>query len=89
MPVTRGTWAQHALDAYRPLFQHLAGTLGAASAAATDPEEDEPGRETGSRTMPGSGLTTGRRRLEQRHARVSSALVIAAVSWVSCSAYSP
>jgi uncharacterized protein (DUF2342 family) len=46
VPVTRGTWAQHALDAYRPLFQHLAGTLGAASAAAaagTDVEESEPG----------------------------------------------
>jgi putative hydrolase len=46
VPVTRGTWAQHALDAYRPLFQHLAGTLGAASAATATGlgnEEDEPG----------------------------------------------
>src|SRR5215218_636471 len=46
VPVTRATWAQHALEAYRPLFQHLAGTLGAASAATTAGlanEEDEPG----------------------------------------------
>ena len=44
--MTRTTWAQHALDAYRPLFQHLAGTLGAASAASTADlggEADEPG----------------------------------------------
>ena len=34
VPVTPGTWAQRALDAYRPLFQHLAGTLGAATAAS-------------------------------------------------------
>jgi putative hydrolase len=44
VPVTRGTWAQHALDAYRPLFQHLAGTLGAAAAATpAGDEESEPG----------------------------------------------
>src|SRR5206468_417297 len=46
VPVTPGTWAQRALDAYRPLFQHLAGTLGAASAAGAaglGAEEDEPG----------------------------------------------
>jgi putative hydrolase len=36
VPVTPGTWVQRALDAYRPLFQHLAGTLGAASVPATD-----------------------------------------------------
>jgi putative hydrolase len=41
VPVTPGTWAQRALDAYRPLFQHLAGTLGA-SAVPTPAEGDEP-----------------------------------------------
>jgi putative hydrolase len=46
VPVTPGTWAQRALDAYRPLFQHLAGTLGAATAASAadaELEEQEPG----------------------------------------------
>jgi putative hydrolase len=46
VPVTPGSWAQRALDAYRPLFQHLAGTLGAATAATaagTELDEQEPG----------------------------------------------
>ncbi len=34
VPVTPGTWAQRALDAYRPLFDHLATTLGTAPPAA-------------------------------------------------------
>jgi putative hydrolase len=34
VPVTPGTWAQRALEAYRPLFQHLAGTLGTSSIPA-------------------------------------------------------
>ncbi len=46
VPVTPGSWAQRTLDAYRPLFQHLAGTLGAATAASNagaELEEQEPG----------------------------------------------
>src|SRR5215211_2312694 len=34
VPVTPGIWAQRALDAYRPLFEHLATTLGGAGAGA-------------------------------------------------------
>jgi putative hydrolase len=40
--VTPGIWAQRALDAYRPLFEHLATTLGGANAMArTGDEPDE------------------------------------------------
>jgi putative hydrolase len=43
VPVTPGTWAQRALEAYRPLFEHLATTLGGASAIpkSDDPADDE------------------------------------------------
>jgi putative hydrolase len=42
VPVTPGIWVQRALDAYRPLFEHLATTLGGANAMArTGDEPDE------------------------------------------------
>ena len=42
VPVSPGVWAQRALEAYRPLFEHLATTLGGATAVPkTDQEQDE------------------------------------------------
>lgn len=43
VPVTPGMWANRALEAYRPLFEHLAGSLGrGASPASTDVTSDDP-----------------------------------------------
>jgi putative hydrolase len=39
VPVTPGAWAHRALEAYRPLFEHLAGSLGAGTFMPTDPED--------------------------------------------------
>ena len=36
LPVTEATWAQRSLDAYRPLFERLAGSLGAPPAPSGD-----------------------------------------------------
>jgi putative hydrolase len=41
VPVTPGIWAQRALDAYRPLFEHLATTLGGASAVPRAGDEPD------------------------------------------------
>jgi len=41
-PVTRGVWAQRALDAYRPLFTELATSLGRRPAASDRTDDDEP-----------------------------------------------
>jgi len=45
-PVTRTQWAQRTLDAYKPLFDRLAGSLGASPAAVPAPvpvgEDDDP-----------------------------------------------
>jgi putative hydrolase len=45
-PVTRTQWAQRTLDAYKPLFDRLAGSLAATPAAAASPaptgEDDDP-----------------------------------------------
>ncbi len=53
IPVTPSVWASRALEAYRPLFERLAGALGAGAAspgtapgsdiAAPDPADDDPG----------------------------------------------
>jgi putative hydrolase len=37
--VGRGTWASATLDAYRPLFEHLAGSLGRAGVTAPSPAD--------------------------------------------------
>ena len=42
VPVTRGQWATATLDAWRPLFESLAGALGDTSAAAGPPDPDDP-----------------------------------------------
>src|SRR5688572_302952 len=44
VPVTRGQWANATLDAWRPLFESLAGALGddAASDASAPPDPSDP-----------------------------------------------
>ncbi len=41
-PVTRGVWAQRALEAYRPLFTELATSLGRRQATSEPGEESDP-----------------------------------------------
>lgn len=41
-PVTRGVWAQRALDAYKPLFNELAASLGRRPAAGIDDDATDP-----------------------------------------------
>lgn len=43
VPVTPGLWASRTLDAYRPLFEHLAGALGRGAAPEPDDEDDPAG----------------------------------------------
>lgn len=40
VPVTRTQWVATTLDAYRPLFERLAGSLGAAAPAGAQPDTD-------------------------------------------------
>lgn len=42
VPVTRGQWATSALDAWRPLFEALAGSLQAGDAAEAGPDPGDP-----------------------------------------------
>lgn len=42
VPVTRGQWANATLDAWRPLFESLAGALDADSGADTTPDPNDP-----------------------------------------------
>lgn len=39
LPVTRGQWVQRSADSYRPLFEHLAGSLAGGTAAASEGPE--------------------------------------------------
>jgi len=42
VPVTRGQWANATLDAWRPLFESLAGALGEDAAQSTEPATPDP-----------------------------------------------
>jgi len=42
VPVTPAVWAQHALDAYRPLFEHLAGALSGRGAHPSEEPSGDP-----------------------------------------------
>ncbi|MBL8775365.1 MAG: zinc-dependent metalloprotease [Acidimicrobiales bacterium] len=42
LPVTRTQWVQHSLDAYKPLFEHLATSLTPDPNAAVEPIENDP-----------------------------------------------
>lgn len=48
LPVTPGTWAVRTLDAYRPLFEHLATSLGAGAAPTGDEPPADPAALMGS-----------------------------------------
>lgn len=43
VPVTRAMWVHRATDAYKPLFEALAGALAASTAAAVEPDDADPG----------------------------------------------
>ena len=43
VPVTRAMWIQRSADAYRPLFEGLAGSLGSVPAPAAEPDPDMAG----------------------------------------------